>query len=75
MTPHPLASFTEKLAEIGGRERIAKKMYVRAAGFPGTEPTYQKYKAAPGWRTYEVQSGHAIMVDMPERLTEILLEA
>jgi hypothetical protein len=28
----------------------------------------------PAWRTYEVPSGHDVMVDMPERLTEILLE-
>jgi hypothetical protein len=28
----------------------------------------------PGWTTYEVPSGHDVMVDMPERLVEILLE-
>jgi len=27
------------------------------------------------WRSYEVPSGHDVMVDQPERLTEILLEA
>jgi hypothetical protein len=26
------------------------------------------------WRSYEVPSGHDVMVDMPERLTEILVE-
>jgi pimeloyl-ACP methyl ester carboxylesterase len=74
MTPHPLASFTEKLTETGVRERMAKKTYIRATGFPGTEQTYQKYSATPGWRAYEVPCGHAVMVDMPERLSEILLE-
>ena len=26
------------------------------------------------WRVYELPSGHDAMVDMPDRLTEILLE-
>jgi hypothetical protein len=28
-----------------------------------------------GWRTYKVPCGHDVMLDMPERLTEILQEA
>jgi hypothetical protein len=28
-----------------------------------------------GWRTCEVPCGHDVMLDMPERLTEILQEA
>ena len=28
----------------------------------------------PSWRTYEVNGGHHIMIDEPDRLTEILLE-
>jgi hypothetical protein len=28
-----------------------------------------------GWRTYEVPCGHDVMLDMPERLVEILQEA
>jgi len=31
-------------------------------------------KTAPGWKTYEVASGHDVMVDQPDRLAEILLE-
>ena len=27
-----------------------------------------------GWRTYEVPCGHDVMLDMPERLVEILQE-
>ena len=30
---------------------------------------------AKGWRTYEVACGHDVMLDMPERLAEILLDA
>jgi hypothetical protein len=32
-------------------------------------------QADSSWRTYEVPCGHDVMVDAPERLTEILLEA
>ena len=31
-------------------------------------------KADNAWRTYDVPCGHDVMVDMPERLAEILLE-
>jgi hypothetical protein len=31
-------------------------------------------KTAPGWKTYEVSSGHDVMVDKPDRLVEILIE-
>lgn len=31
-------------------------------------------KADPAWKTYEIPSSHDVMVDMPDRLVEILLE-
>jgi hypothetical protein len=34
-----------------------------------------KLKSRPGWRIYDVPCGHDVMVDMPDRLVEILLEA
>ena len=74
-TPQPLDCFVQKLALTGARERIARKAYIRAAGYPS-----QSFDAAlaaartDGWRTYEVPCGHDVMLDMPERLTEILQE-
>jgi pimeloyl-ACP methyl ester carboxylesterase len=75
-TPHPVSTLTEKVMESGARERIARKTFIRATGSraPGPDAVLAKYRSAPGWRTYEVPSGHDVMVDMPERLTEILLE-
>jgi pimeloyl-ACP methyl ester carboxylesterase len=76
-TPHPIGTFTERLAHNGARERIARKAYIRAAGY--SQPTFDKAlatkKADSSWRTYEVPCGHDVMVDMPDRLVEILLEA
>ena len=74
-TPQPSATFAFKTTGIAGRNKIAKKSYVRAAAYqsPSFDSGLAKAKAA-GWRTYEVPSGHDVMVDMPDRLTEILLE-
>jgi pimeloyl-ACP methyl ester carboxylesterase len=33
-TPQPIATMTEKLTLTGARERIAKKTYIRASGYP-----------------------------------------
>ncbi len=75
-TAHPLAAVVEKITGAGAREKIARKTYIRASGFdsPVFDQTLAKLKAASGWKTYEVSSGHDVMVDMPDRLAEILLE-
>ena len=75
-TPQPIATFTEKAKLTGARERIAKKTYIRASGYPNVsfEKALARVKADPSWRTYEVPCGHDVMIDDPERLTEILLE-
>jgi len=74
--PHPVATFTDKIALSGARERIARKTYIRASNNPnaGYDAALKQATADPSWRTYEVPCGHDVMVDMPERLTEILLE-
>ena len=75
-TPHPLAAVMEKVTATGGREKIARKTYIRAAGFksPVFDETLAKMKTLPTWKTYEVASGHDVMIDQPNRLAEILLE-
>jgi pimeloyl-ACP methyl ester carboxylesterase len=74
--PQPIGCMTEKMALTGARERIAKKTYIRAGAYPnpGFDTAYTRVKADKSWRTYEVPCGHDVMVDMPERLAEILLE-
>lgn len=75
-TPQPTATLSEKVALTGARDRIAKRAYIRAKGYasPGFDRAQAKAQAASGWRVYEMPSGHDAMVDMPDRLTEILLE-
>jgi pimeloyl-ACP methyl ester carboxylesterase len=75
--PQPIATFTDKTALTGARDRIARKAYIRAASYanPGFDRALAVAQSDASWRTYGVPCGHDVMVDMPERLTEILLEA
>jgi pimeloyl-ACP methyl ester carboxylesterase len=75
-TPQPIKCFLQKLTLTGARERIPKKTYIRAAAYPSQYFDAGLASArAKSWRVYEVPCGHDVMLDMPERLTEILQEA
>ena len=75
-TAQPIGTFTDKAKVAGGREKIAKRAYVRAKGYPSVpfDAAYDKLKGMAGWRMYDMTAGHDAMVDQPERLTEILIE-
>jgi pimeloyl-ACP methyl ester carboxylesterase len=75
-TPQPIKTFLQKLNLTGARERIGKKTYIRAASY--ANPYFDAGLAsarAKKWHTGDVPCGHDVMLDMPDRLTEILLEA
>lgn len=74
--PQPIRTMTEKIKLTGARERISKKTYIRASGYPNVsfEKAHARAKADRTWRTFEVPCGHDVMIDEPDRLTEILLE-
>ena len=75
-TPQPIKCFLQKLTLTGARERIAKKTYIRATVYPSQYFDAGLAKArAKNWRIYEVECGQDVMLDMPERLAEILQEA
>jgi pimeloyl-ACP methyl ester carboxylesterase len=76
-TPQPIGTFTYKIALTGAREKIARKTYIRAKSYanPGFDRALATAKADPSWRVHEVASGHDVMVDAPERLSELLVEA
>jgi pimeloyl-ACP methyl ester carboxylesterase len=75
-TPHPLATLFDRIVLTGARDRIAKKAYIRAQDYPnpGFDAARARAEADPAWRVYAVPCGHDVMVDMPERLAEILEE-
>jgi pimeloyl-ACP methyl ester carboxylesterase len=39
ITPHPVGTYTEKAVFTGARDKIAKKMYVRAKGYKSARPS------------------------------------
>ena len=73
--PQPIGTFLEKIKLTGARDQLPRA-YVRATGYPNVafDAAYARAKAE-GWRTYEVDCGHDIMINEPDRLTEILIEA
>jgi pimeloyl-ACP methyl ester carboxylesterase len=75
--PQPLATFMQAIELTGARERIARKAYVRATGYGSQsfDAALARVRAMPAWTTFELPCGHDIMVDMPERLAEILLQS
>ncbi len=75
-TPHPLATLTDKITITGARDRVSKKAYIRAKGYPSVpfDGAQAKLAGNSAWRVYEMPCGHDAMVDMPDRLSEILLE-
>jgi pimeloyl-ACP methyl ester carboxylesterase len=75
-TPHPVATLTDKITITGARDRIAKKSYIRAKGYPSVpfDGFQGRLNANAAWRVYELPCGHDVMVDMPDRLSEILAE-
>lgn len=74
--PHPLGTFLQPVKLTGARERIRGRAYIRASAYPNAvfDAGAAKLKARAGWRAYDVPCGHDVMVDMPDRLVEILLE-
>jgi pimeloyl-ACP methyl ester carboxylesterase len=75
-TPQSIATFTDKITLTGARDRIAKKAYIRAKGYPSVpfDGFQERLKADATWRVHELPSGHDAMVDMPDRLVDILLQ-
>jgi pimeloyl-ACP methyl ester carboxylesterase len=73
-TPQPIATFTDKISVTGARDRIAKKVYIRAKGTPSVPfDRYEAQAKAAGWHVHELPCRHMVMVDMPDELVELLV--
>ena len=74
LTSHPMDSLREKIFLDGNAEHIANHTYIYATnwGFAPITEQFKRAKARTGWKVFEVESGHDIMIDAPVRLAEIL---
>jgi hypothetical protein len=82
--PHPLATMTQKARVTGAWAAIARKTYVLCeaqfvrpeSNAPSPFPAYaERLRREPGWRVLTLPCGHDAMVILPDRVTQILLEA
>ena len=77
LTPQPNGVSFQPIRLTGARERIPNKTYIRAPRYPqpAFDQAYAACKADPTWRTLETDTGHDIMIDAPDWLTDVLLAA
>jgi pimeloyl-ACP methyl ester carboxylesterase len=76
-TMQPIETMLQRLQFTGGIELIENVTYIRATGYSEGSPFPQFYEKAKakGWTTRTVPCGHDVMVDLPDELTALLVEA
>jgi pimeloyl-ACP methyl ester carboxylesterase len=77
-TPHPIGCFTERLKLSGAHRAVRKLIYVHGTVLPRESPFKPFYECAkndPAWSAHALACGHHVMLDMPDRTTEILESA
>ncbi len=77
MTPQPIGVARQPIRLTGALDKVAAKTYIRAPAFKlgSFDLAYERTRKDPSWRTHEVACGHDVMIDEPELLTRILLDA
>jgi pimeloyl-ACP methyl ester carboxylesterase len=74
-TPQPLATLHQAIKLRGNADTIKNVTFVLATAF-NDSPFLQFYKEAKakGWNTLTLACGHDVMLDLPEKLTQVLVE-
>lgn len=77
MTPQPNGVAVAPVTLTGGRDAVARKVYVRGGQYPNE--AFDRYLAAAqadaGWTGTLLDCGHHVMLDLPDELTQIILSA
>ena len=76
-TPMPIACFTQPLKLTGGADRVKKKSYIYCNVPAPTTFTqfYDKLKDDREWTMHTLPCTHIVQIDMPDELTELLVQA
>lgn len=76
-TMQPLQTFEQPLELSDGLERIGRVVFIRATNFVDGAPfpPFHEKARARGWETHEIACGHDVMLDEPEALARLLVEA
>jgi pimeloyl-ACP methyl ester carboxylesterase len=77
LTGHPFKTLSEKIHIGNNAERIANHTYIYATnwGNPQIAKQYELAKKRKGWKVFEVECGHDVMIDAPNELAGILVSA
>jgi len=81
ITPQPINTFTEPIQFInGGAPTIPRTyIYLRPEGEQPTDTEFiwfaERARTQPGWKYYELVSGHDAMIIVPDAVAALLLEA
>jgi pimeloyl-ACP methyl ester carboxylesterase len=70
-TPQPTSTFTERLRVTGAYERVPKKTFIQASKGP-TGDIAAALRGDPTWTIRQIESGHDVPVNNPEKLTDLL---
>ena len=76
-TMQPIETFQQRTRLSGGIDKIENITFVRATGYELVwlmSPFYEKARAK-GWKTFEMACGHDVMLDQPQELSRLLLNA
>jgi len=76
-TMQPIETFQQHIKLGGGIDKIQNVTFILAEGFAEGSPFppfYEKAKAK-GWKTLTIACGHDVMLDRPEELSRVLLDA
>jgi hypothetical protein len=73
----PLATFVQRVRTGVESNSVANRTYVFAAANGGDwfVSTYERLKEHPQWKMHSIACGHEIMLDRPQELASLLLEA
>ncbi|MBB4209672.1 alpha/beta hydrolase [Roseinatronobacter bogoriensis] len=77
LTGHPFKTLTERIQIGNNADLIAKHTYIYATNWGNSQiaKQYELAKKREGWKTFEVDSGHDVMIDAPDDLARILISA
>ncbi len=76
-TMQPIETIQQRISLAGNIKKIRNVTFILATGFVEGSPFppfYEKAKAK-GWNTVALTCGHEVMLDRPEELTRVLLDA
>jgi pimeloyl-ACP methyl ester carboxylesterase len=76
-TPHPAAAMSQPLPHSRPWEGVRKAVYVRAEGYDPSPfgPIAERLKGDPRWQVLGVPCGHDVMLYVPQKLVDILIDA